>query len=170
MRYFILFCMFTIFIFAYSYQSEPYNYSNSPIINQEEEYNSSKNLNEEEYIEYTETTPLISYMTLNEARKEAKNEHKFLLVKIESTNCPTCSRLNTLLDTNENIKNMVTQYTKAVKFNPDYDRIPPKLNYIGTPTIFLLNSKGTKILMKLQGSGAVDDIEKSLELFIYDNS
>jgi hypothetical protein len=44
------------------------------------------------------------------------------------------------------------------------------LEYIGTPTLFLFDSSGKKMLMKLQGSEAIDDIEESLELFIYDNS
>jgi len=157
MRYFIALYIFTIYLFAY----------NSMTVDESGEYII---IDEENQIEFEEMNSLIRYIDLEEAKEEAKVEHKFILVKIESSNCPTCNKLNTLLDTNENIKNMVNGYTKAVKLNNDYDHIPPKLEYIGTPTLFLFDSSGKKMLMKLQGSEAIDDIEESLELFIYDNS
>jgi thioredoxin-related protein len=167
MRYFIAFYIFTIYLFAYSHQSERYNPSNAITVDESGEY---VIIDEENQVEFEDMSSMIQYMDLKKAKEEAKIEHKFILVKIESSNCPTCNRLNTLLDTNENIKNMVNGYTKAVKLNNDYDNIPPKLEYIGTPTLFLFDSSGKKMLMKLQGSEAIDDIEESLELFIYDNS
>jgi thioredoxin-related protein len=175
MRYFIAFYTFTIYLFAYSYQSESFNYPDTITVDESADYvilnnnledSSIETVEELEYIEYESTTPLIKYMDLKEAIREARSEHKFLLIKIESTNCPTCSKLNTLLDNNNNIKNMINKYTKAVKFNSDYDKIPPKLDYIGTPTLFLFDLEGKEMLIKLQGSEAIEDIEKSLELFI----
>ena len=172
MRYFIAFYIFTIYLFGYSYQLERYNYSNSITLDKSEEYVIIENSLEENRSEgfNEEISTLIKYIPLIKAREEAMVEDKFLLVKIESNNCPTCSELNVLLDTNKNIKNMVNEYTKAVKFNRDYDKIPPKLQYIGTPTLFLLDSKGKRVLMRLQGTEAIEDIEESLKLFIYDNS
>jgi thioredoxin-related protein len=175
MRYFILFYIFATYLLAYSYQSDSIIVAESGeyvIIDSYLEDNNSQNLDKQEYIdiEYEPITPLIEYIDFKEAKKEAKIEHKFILIKIESTNCPTCSKLNILLNTNENIKNMVNGYTKAVKFNNDYEQIPPKLEHIGTPTLFLFDSDGKRMLIKLQGSEAIDDLEKSLELFIYDNN
>lgn len=174
MRYLIPFFIFTTYLFAYSYQSEPYAHSDPITLDESGEYviidSSSESSNEQDYVEIEELTSLIEYIDLKKAREEAKVENKFLLVKIESNNCPTCSDLNILLDTNENIKGMISGYTKAVKLNLDYDKIPPKLEYVGTPTLFLFDSSGKKMLIKLQGSETIDDIEESLELFIYDNS
>jgi len=180
MRYFIAFCIFSIYLFAYSYQPELYDDSNVITVGEDDEYvilnnnieeKNSNNLNiEEEYVELEHTTPTIKYIALEKAKKEAKVEHKFVLVKIESSSCPTCIELNKLLETNTNIQNMINGYTKAVKLNRDYDQIPPKLKYIGTPTLFLFDSNGKKMLIKLEGAEAIDDIEESLELFIYDKS
>ncbi len=173
MRYFISFWIFTLYLSAYSYQSEPYNYSNSITVDESGEYiiinSDSQNISEQDSIEVEEINEPINYIDLKKAKEEAKAEHKFLLIKIESNNCPACNRLNAFLDSNENIKNMVNQYTKAVKFNRDYDQIPPKLEFVGTPTLFLFDSDAKKMLMKLQGSETIDDIEESLALFIYDN-
>jgi len=179
MRYFIVIYTLSIYLFAYNYQPRPITLDESGeyvIIDSlggryfEDLDNQESLIIQETSIYEEEANSTINYIDLKEAREEAKIENKFLLVKIESDNCPTCSKLNILLDNNENIKSMVNEYTKAVKFNSEYDQIPPRLEFIGTPTLFLLDSQGKKILMKLQGSEAIEDIEESLKLFIYDNS
>ncbi|SFV58443.1 hypothetical protein MNB_SV-12-636 [hydrothermal vent metagenome] len=176
MRFFVTVIILTLYLFSYSsYQVEPYyQIEDEEITTQQSsefvivEDNSTDN--ELEFVEFQSQTPVIEYIDLKTAQKEAIDEHKFLLIKIESNNCPSCIRLNTLLDTNENIKSMVNTYTKAVKYNREDDKIPAKLDYFGTPTLFIFDSSGKQVLMKLQGNEAIDELEESLNTVIYDQS
>ena len=184
MKYFILFIMFPLYLFGFSYQTNPFiqsqneNYiidvGNEYIVNDENFTENSSYIDngiELEYVMYEpETSKTIKYMGLNKAREEAINEDKLVLVKIESTNCRSCTRLNTFLDTNENVKTMFNDYIKAVSLNREYDRIPPKLDYVGTPTLFLVKPKSGEVLMQLQGDATVEELEEALKMFIYNHS
>jgi hypothetical protein len=173
--------MFPLYLFGFSYQTKPFinaeneNYIidvSSEYVIEENNLTNDNNYNdiELEYIMYDSGIPKkIKYMELNKARKEAINEDKLVLVKIESNNCRSCVRLNNFLDTNENVKNMFNDYIKAVSLNREYDRIPPKLDYIGTPTLFLVKPKSGEILMQLQGDATVEELEESLKMFIYNH-
>jgi thioredoxin-related protein len=181
MKYFISLIILPLYLFGLNYQDESYpqpivyeeynaEYAVDSIIVDEqiiEENNFSENNYEEEIIyEYTEPqpqNPQINYMELKQARKEAIEEHKYVLVKIESSNCPTCMKLNQLLETNEHIKGLFNNYIKAVKLNLSYDKVPPKYQFIGTPTIFLIEPNRGKIQVELQGSDAINDLELALE-------
>jgi thioredoxin-related protein len=111
----------------------------------------------------------IQYMSLKDARKEAINENKLVMIEIEDDNCTPCRELNMLLHTNNNIKDMINNHIKVVKLNRKDANIPPKLKFIGTPTVFLIKPKDGRILVKLQGKVAITDLELSLEMFIYNN-
>jgi len=113
--------------------------------------------------------PDIQYMSLKDARQEAIDENKLVLIEVEDDNCKPCRELNTLLDTNDNIKNMINNHVKAVKINSKDADIPEKLKFIGTPTVFLIKPKNGRILVKLQGRVAITDLEPSLRMFIYNN-
>lgn len=120
------------------------------------------------YLSFQDYSEAIQYLPYSQAEEEAISEEKFLLLKIESYNCKSCDKLNSLLDSNENLKNLIKTHTKAVKLNPEEDTLPYNLNLIGTPTVFLLNAETGKVLMKLQGNEASDELEVSLKSVLWE--
>ncbi len=110
--------------------------------------------------------PDIEYREFKQAKALAIKEHKYLLVKVEASNCHPCSELNEMLEHNNHIKKMVNQHTKAVKINTDHEALPSGLNAFGTPTVFLIEPEENRIVMKLQGRAAIDELEESLTSFV----
>ncbi|MCK5853717.1 MAG: thioredoxin family protein [Sulfurovaceae bacterium] len=113
--------------------------------------------------------PSIHYTNFDKAKREAKREHKYIMIKIEANNCEPCVALNQELATNNHIKEMVNKHIKAVKINTDYDDVPMGLTYMGTPTVFLIEPEGNRVLMQLEGSLAVRELEESLDIFLDDS-
>ncbi len=112
--------------------------------------------------------PNIKYSNFEEAKKIAIQEHKYLMIKVEATNCRPCAELNDLLSNNKHIKKMVNSHIKAVKINTDHDTVPMGLSTIGTPTVFLIKPDENRVVMKLQGNEAIEDLEDSLNSFVDD--
>jgi len=113
----------------------------------------------------------IKYSNFTTAKEEAIEEGKYIMIKVEANNCQPCNKLNALLDSNNNIKEIVNQHIKAVKIDSTYDSLPDGLYTIGTPTVFLLNPKDKdKVLMKLVGVDAIESLEESLEYIINDSN
>jgi len=110
--------------------------------------------------------PDIKYLAFESAKKEAIQEHKYVMIKVEATGCHPCAILNNLLATNNHIKKMVNAHIKAVKINTDYESLPLGLNYIGTPTVFLIQPEEDRVVMKLEGYEAIEDLEESLKSFV----
>lgn len=148
------------------------NYPSETIISESAEYSlETENYFYEDteltYIDFQEVSDPIEYLSYSKAQEEAIEQNKFLLIEIESDNCVACDKLNNLLYSNENLKNIISSYTKAVKLNREYDTIPSSLDYIGTPTIFLLDAETGKVLMKLQGNEASEELEASLQSVLW---
>lgn len=99
------------------------------------------------------------------AKRQAKLEHKYLLVKIETNGCQPCKELNRVLETNCNIKKIINNHTKAIKINTSYDEVPEGYNNMGTPALFLVQPESQKIVMHLEGRIDAQDLEESLKLF-----
>ncbi len=112
--------------------------------------------------------PNIEYSDFEEAKKIAIQEHKYLMIKVEATNCRPCAELNDLLASNKHIKKMVNNHIKAVKINTDHDAVPMGLSTIGTPTVFLIKPDENLVVMKLQGNEAIEELEDSLNSFVDD--
>jgi len=104
-----------------------------------------------------------------QARREAIREHKLIMIKIEAEHCQPCKKLNRVLATNNRIKRLINHNIKVVKVNIDHqDRVPMGLSYMGTPTVFLIQPKTKKVLMRLQGVIPARDLEESLKIFVND--
>jgi len=113
--------------------------------------------------------PNIHYTSFDKAKKDAKREHKYVMIKVEASHCKPCIALNQELENNNHIKTMVNKHIKAVKINADYDTVPMGLTYMGTPTVFLIEPNEDRVLMQLEGSLAVKELEESLGLFLDDS-
>ncbi len=112
----------------------------------------------------------IQYSEFAQAKQEAIDEDKLIMIKVEAENCKSCERLNALLDSNDNIKEMVNRHIKAVKIDTNYESLPDGLHSIGTPTLFLINPKDEdRVMMKLVGNDAIEELEESLELIVNDS-
>jgi len=116
-----------------------------------------------------ERIPCIHYTNLNKAKKSAIKEHKYVMIKYEADHCNPCKRLNKLLKTNEHIKKMVNQYIEAVKINRDHDNEIPDYDVFATPTILLINPKDNRILVQLEGTETIEDLEDALKVFVSDS-
>jgi thioredoxin-related protein len=104
-----------------------------------------------------------------QARREAIREHKLVMIKIEAEHCQPCKKLDRVLATNKRIKRLINHNIKVVKVNIDHqDRVPMGLSYMGTPTVFLIQPKNQKVLMRLQGVIPARDLEESLKIFVND--
>jgi len=110
--------------------------------------------------------PNIHYIKFDNAKKEAIKEHKYVMIKVEATGCRPCETLNNLLATNDHIKSMVNQHIKAVKVNTDQENLPMGLQNMGTPTVFLIKPDEDRVVMKLEGNEAIEDLEDSLKSFV----
>ncbi len=108
----------------------------------------------------------INYTNFDQAKKEAMSENKYIMIKVEVGDCEPCVALNYELKNNSHIKEMVHRHIKAVEIDADYDALPMGLSYMGTPTVFLIEPKNNKVLMQLEGTLAVKDLEQSLEIFL----
>jgi len=113
--------------------------------------------------------PNIHYTNFDKAKREAKKEHKYVMIKVEASHCKPCIALNQELANNNHIKEMVNKHIKAVKINADYDTVPMGLTYMGTPTVFLIEPNEDRVLMQLEGGLAVRELEESLGLFLDDS-
>ncbi len=108
----------------------------------------------------------INYINFDRAKKEAMSENKYIMIKVEAGDCEPCVALNYELANNSHIKEMVRKHIKAVKIDADYDAVPMGLSYMGTPTVFLIEPKNSRVLMQLEGTLAVKDLEQSLGVFL----
>ena len=117
-----------------------------------------------------EYTPNIHYSDFKQAKEDAIKKNRYIMIEVEADNCQPCNRLNNLLETNDNIKRMVNNHIEAVKINTNYESLPLGLSVMGTPTVFLLNAEDGKVMMRLIGNEAIEDLEASLKIFIDDDS
>ncbi|NEW59805.1 thioredoxin family protein [Sulfurovum sp. bin170] len=164
MKYFITIILFTLF-----------SISNSEII----DFNSSvQEVTHEELISLSfsevefedNSSQNIKYSDFITAKESAVKEDKYIMIKVEADNCPPCERLNALLESNENIKEMVNRHIKSVNINSSYDSLPEGLHSIGTPTVFLIKpNEDNKVVMKLVGNEAIEDLEEALKSFVSDS-
>ena len=116
-----------------------------------------------------DVVPSIHYIDFERAKKEAMLENKYVMIKVEASNCEPCIALNHELSSNNHLKEMVNRHTKAVEINADYDTLPMGLTYRGTPTVFLIEPKDDRVIMQIEGTLAVSDLEESLDVFLYDS-
>jgi glyoxylase-like metal-dependent hydrolase (beta-lactamase superfamily II) len=108
----------------------------------------------------------INYTSFDRAKREAMSENKYIMVKVEASDCEPCVALNYELANNSHIKEMVRKHIKAVEIDADHDTIPMGLTYMGTPTVFLIEPKQNRVLMQLEGTLAAKDLENSLGIFL----
>ncbi len=119
-----------------------------------------------------EHVPLISYdKDFYTAQQHAIQEHKMVLIKVEADDCAPCNELDQELATNKRLRKMINKYTKAIKINTTYESVPLGLTNMGTPTVFVINPETESVLVKLEGTGAIEDLEASLRsITIEDNN
>jgi len=104
------------------------------------------------------------------AIRKSIRDNKLVMIKVEADNCKPCKQLDIILETNNKIKRLINQNIRIVKVNIDHqEKVPLDLNYMGTPTIFLIQPETKKVLMKLQGVIPAKDLEESLRMFIDDS-
>ena len=109
--------------------------------------------------------PNVQYSNLKTAKKEAITQHKYLLIKVESEDCLPCQKLDELLASNQHIKEMIYRYIKAVKVDSHKSPAPLGLSIEGTPTVFLIKPETNRVIAKLEGNSAIEELEETLVLF-----
>ena len=110
-----------------------------------------------------EYVPSISYdKDFITAQQHAIKEHKMVLIKVEADDCVPCNELDQELATNKTLRRMINKYTKAIVINTSRESVPLGLTNMGTPTVFVINPETESVLVKLEGAGAIEDLEDSL--------
>jgi len=110
----------------------------------------------------------INYLTFRMAMSQAKKDKKIVLLKIRSTTCKYCDRLDKILSKNNKVKKILNQYFKVVKLNSDYDSIPLSLNIQSTPMLVFINPQNRENLMQIAGIQALGEILEVLQEAIDD--
>ena len=117
-----------------------------------------------------EHVPSISYdKDFYTAQQHAIREHKMILIKVEADDCAPCNELDQELATNKTLRRMINKYTKAIVINTSYESVPLGLTNMGTPTVFVINPETESVLVKLEGTGAIEDLEASLRSITNEN-
>ena len=117
-----------------------------------------------------EPVPSISYdKDYYTAQQHAIKEHKMVFIKVEADDCVPCNELDQELASNKNLRKMINKYTKAIKINTSYESVPLGLTNMGTPTVFVINPETESVLVKLEGTGAIEDLEASLRSITIEN-
>ena len=110
-----------------------------------------------------EEVPCISYdKDFYTAQQHAIKEHKMVFIKVEADDCVPCNELDQELANNKTLRKMINKYTKAIKINTSHQSVPLGLTNMGTPTVFVINPETEGVLVKLEGIGAIEDLEASL--------
>ena len=100
----------------------------------------------------------VKYVSFSTARKNARAKKKIILLKVRSTTCKYCDRLDTIIANDNNVKEILNKYFEVVKINNDYDKVPYGIRIESTPTLIFLKANSRRPLMNLTGIEALGEL------------
>ncbi len=100
----------------------------------------------------------VKYVSFSTAIKNAKSKNKIIFLKVRSTTCKYCDKLDSVIATNDSVKNILNKYFEVVKINGDYDDVPYGIRIESTPTLIFLKPGSEEPLMNLRGIEALGEL------------
>ncbi len=99
----------------------------------------------------------------NQSLKEAKNEHKTVLMMYHASWCPECSYMKEVVFQDAKLNAFMQSHYKLLAYDITKDKkhLPKGYSFIGVPTFFFINSDG-KLITQFEGSGDAQEFLKKL--------
>ncbi len=116
----------------------------------------------------TTSIPNIHYSTFGVALREAKVNKKIVLIKVHSNDCPYCDKLDKILATNRQVKELISKYYEMVEINNSYEFVPLNVMISTTPSFVFVRPRDKKVLMIVPGIQALGDLVEILKEGIED--
>ena len=100
----------------------------------------------------------------NQTLKEAKKEHKTVLMMYHASWCPECSYMKEVVFKDPKLSAYMQSHYKLLAYDitKDKKRLPKGYSFIGVPTFFFITSDGKK-LTQFEGSGEASEFLKQLQ-------
>ncbi len=110
----------------------------------------------------------VKYVSFPTAIKRAKAKKKIIFLKVRSTTCKYCDKLDSVIATNNSVKNILSNYFEVVKINNDYDKVPYGIRIESTPTLIFFKPSSKEPLMNLTGIKALGEFLEVLKEAVED--
>jgi glyoxylase-like metal-dependent hydrolase (beta-lactamase superfamily II) len=105
----------------------------------------------------------VKYVSFNTALKNAKAKNKIVFLKVRSTTCKYCDELDSVIASDNDVKDILNSYFEVVKINSDYENIPYNMRIEHTPTLIFLKPDSKEPLMNLTGIKALGEFLEVLK-------
>jgi len=99
----------------------------------------------------------VSYVSFSKAIKDAESKNKIIFLKVRSTTCKYCDRLDSVISSNNEVKDILNKYFEVVSVNNDYDEVPYDIRIEQTPALLFFKPESKKPLMNLTGIEALGE-------------
>jgi thiol:disulfide interchange protein len=100
----------------------------------------------------------------NKTMKEAKQEHKPILMMYHASWCPECGYMKEVVFKDPQLKAYMKQHFKLLAFDitKDKNRLPAGFKFVGVPTFFFISPDG-KLITKFEGSGEANEFLEKIK-------
>jgi len=102
------------------------------------------------------------WLDYDEALEKAQQEDKLMLVMLSQAGCPACKYMKDVVLPSKNVSKEIKKNFVFVELDINEEKIPKKLDYMGTPTFHFLDKNGKKLDVSY-GSSNVEDFMITLE-------
>jgi len=99
--------------------------------------------------------------SLDKAKELAKKENKIIMMEITQPGCPACEYMEFVVFEDPLIEKEISEHFISVEY--DKQKVPDGFRVFGTPTIYFLNSDGTKFTSPQIGAANVKKFMKKLK-------
>lgn len=89
--------------------------------------------------------------SLKDAKVQAQQEQKAILVMLTQEGCPACEYMKEVVFEDEILASYMRSYFVLVELDINKDVVPKELKVFGTPTFYVLNYQGEKIGRQMVG-------------------
>jgi thioredoxin-related protein/glyoxylase-like metal-dependent hydrolase (beta-lactamase superfamily II) len=110
----------------------------------------------------------VQYVSFNEAIRNAKNKNKIIFLKVRSTTCKYCDKLDDVIASDKSVKDILNNYFEMVSINNDYENVPYNIRIENTPTLIFFKSGSEEPLMNLKGINALGEFLEVLKEVVDD--
>jgi thioredoxin-related protein len=101
--------------------------------------------------------------SLYSAKNEAKKSNKTVILLLSQENCMACDYMKDVVFEKDEVYDYITQYFIPVEIDIYKDRVPSGFRAFGTPTIYFIDSNGTKLKDRVIGGLTYDKFLKYLQ-------
>lgn len=101
--------------------------------------------------------------SLDEAKQEAQQEQKAVLIMFTQEGCPTCEYMKDIAFADEILSSYMQTNFILVELDINTQALPEGLKVFGTPTFYVLNYNGQKVGRQFAGGAKASEFLKILK-------